>query len=192
MAMGLAFLGRGKEWRTIYLSIIHVIGAAIGGAIIGTLLGWLGSLLALSPWRTVAIAVTAIFALWYSLSRRTQKLGIHRQVPRSWANIMAIELCYFLWGMLLGSGVAIVIPSSSFLIILVTQFTSGVTLGCISGLLFGSTRGVIALLPLLSKQVRLCPEKLPALLPIFRMKVFWFNIFWIIGGSILLEVSIWR
>jgi hypothetical protein len=192
MAMGLGFLGRGKGWRAIYLGILHVVGAALGGAIIGALLGWFGSLLALSAWRSVAIAVTAIFALWQGVSHRPVRLGLHRQVPRKWANTMAAELCYFLWGMLLGSGVATVIPSSAFLVILVTQFSSGVVLGCISGLLFGGTRGVVALLPLLSKKGRLYPEKLPALLPTLRMKVYWFNILWIIGASVLLEITIWH
>lgn len=192
MAMGLGFLGRGKEWRTMYLSILHVVGAALGGAIIGTLLGWFGSLLALSAWRSVGIAVTALFALWQSVSRRPAKLGLHRQVPRRWASTMKAELCYFLWGMLLGSGVATVIPYSAFLVILVTQLTSGVTLGCVSGLLFGGTRGVVALLPLLRKKGRLYPEKLPTLLSALRMKVYWLNMLWIIGGSILLEITVWH
>jgi hypothetical protein len=176
----------------MYLGTVHMVGAAFGGAIVGALLGWLGAVLSLWAWRPALIALTALFALWQSLSRHPSKLGVPRQVPRTWANTMAAELCYFLWGMLLGSGVATSIPYSAFLVVLVAQSTSGVALGCLSGLLFGATRGLVALLPLLSKQGRLHPEKLPTLLPALRLKVEWLNRCWILGGGLLLGITGWH
>lgn len=191
MAMGLGFLGRGKVWRTVYLGILHVLGAALGGAIVGVLLGWLGSLLLSSAWRPVAIVVIAAFALWQSLSHYPKRLGVRRQVPRKWAVTMAPAPRYFLWGMLLGSGVATVIIYSVFLILLVTQLTSGATLGCISGILFGAIRASIALLPLFSKQNRLYPENLPRLLLRLTIKTRQLNILLIVIGSSLLLISSW-
>ncbi len=191
MAMGLGFLGRGKVWRTVYLAILHVLGAALGGAIVGVLFGWLGSLLLLSTWRPIAITFIAAFALWQSLSHYPKRLGLRRQVPRKWAVTMPPAPRFFLWGMLLGSGVATVIIYSVFLILLVTQLTSGAVLGCISGILFGAIRASTALFPLFSKQNRLYPENLPGLLPRFTIKVQQFNILLIVIGGSLLIISSW-
>ncbi len=99
---------------------------------------------------------------------------------------MAAIPCYFLWGMLLGSGVATIIPYSAFLLILVTQLTSGVVLGSASGAIFGSTRAITALLPLLSKNGGLYPERF---LSVLSTQIRWFNICWIIVGSLLLVVT---
>ncbi len=72
MAMGLGFLGRGKARRVIYLSAIHIMGAALGGAIVGAALGELGSFLSLSAWRPIIIAGMAAFALWQHLRSHPQ------------------------------------------------------------------------------------------------------------------------
>ncbi len=189
MAMGLSFLGRGKTLRIIYLSAIHIVGAALGGAIVGAALGELGSLLSLSVWRPVIIAIIAVFALWQHLSRHPRTLGLHRQVPRKWAKTMAAIPCYFPWGMLLGSGIATVIPYSAFLLVLAAQLTSGVALGSVSGAIFGSTRAMIALLPLLSRNGELYPEKL---FSAFSTRVRWLNTLYILVGGLLLVVMSWH
>ena len=162
--------------------------------VVGGLLGWLGRLLSLSawPWRPALITIVALFALWQSLSRRPATLGLHRQVPRKWARIMRPEPCYFLWGALLGCGIATVIPYSAFLVVLATQLTSGVVLGCISGMLFGATRELVALLPLLGKQNRVHPLKLVLLLPALAEKVQWLNTLWLLVGSPFLVIAGWR
>lgn len=190
MAMGLGFLGRGKAWRILYVGLIHVMGAAFGGAIVGIVLGVFGSLLLHSSWQSVIIAVTAIFAFLQQLTRHPRTLGLHRQVPRMWARTLPPIPRFFLWGILLGSGVAIVIPYSAFLLVLATQLTSGIILGSLSGAIFGSTRAIVALLPLLSKGGRLYPEKL--LLPAVSKQLRWLNILLIIVGGFLLVVGSWH
>ncbi len=191
MAMGLA-LGRERIWRAVLVSVLHIVGAALGGAVVGGLLGWLGSLLSLPVWRSELIIAAAIFALWQSLSRHPTTLGLHRQVPRVWERTMSPEPRFFLWGVLLGSGIATVIPYSAFLILLTTQLTSGIILGCVSGALFGGTREAVALLPLLGKRNRLHPEDLPRFLPSLKTRVQQLNILWILIGSALLVLTSWH
>jgi len=190
--MSLGLLGRGQVWRKTYLGVLHVIGAALGGMIVGGLLGWLGLLLSLSAWRPELVIAIAAFALWQSLSRRPATLGLQRQVPRAWARTMAPGPRFFFWGVLLGSGIATVIPYSAFLVLLATQLTSGIVLGCVSGALFGGTRGAVSLLPLLGRQQRLHPEDLPHFLPALKMKVQQLNVLWILMGGILFVVTGWR
>lgn len=189
--MGLGFLGRGKgtRWRLIGVMVLHVLGATMGGTITGTTLSWLGTLLPVTPLRPALIAGAAISALWHSLSLPPRTLGLHRQVPRDWAYTMPPELRFLLWGMLLGSGVAVLIPHSAFIVLLVTQFTAGVTLGGVSGALFGATRGLMALLLLSSRESWLHPETLSLVLPKFFTRVQRLNVLWIVGGGLLLVFS---
>lgn len=193
MAMGLGFLGRGKVTHAIHIGIIHILGAAIGGAIIGGLLGWVGALLSLALWRPWIITTIAIFAAWHSLSRRPQRLGRQCQVPRAWAQTMPVKKCYLLWGILLGSGIATPIPYSALLVVFGTQLTVGVVLGCLSGALFGATREALALLPLIWKRDKTDPEKIMELLPALAPIVQRFNVIWIFAGSLLLLLtqSLW-
>lgn len=192
MAMTMGFLGREKKGNIPYLGFFHVLGATLGGAVIGGFLGIIGQLLSLWIWHRELILIVTALALWQALTRRPARLGIQRQVSRAWAHTMLLELRYFLWGVLLGSGVATVIPYSAFLILLTTQLTSGFTLGCLSGALFGGTRQLVALLPLAQEQYRLQPEKAGMLMPILARAVSALNILWIIGGSLLLLVTSWH
>lgn len=192
MVMTMGLLGREGNRKIAYLGFTHVLGAAIGGAIVGGLLGIIGQLLSLLMWRKELILIVTIFALWQSVTRRPARLGIQRQVPRTWIHTMPLELCNFLWGMLLGSGVATVIPYSAFLILLTTQLTSGLILGCLSGALFGGVRQLVALLPLSLQEYRLCPEKAGMLMSTLTRKVSLLNSFLIIGGGSILLLIIWR
>lgn len=188
MAMTMGFLGREKRCSITYLGFFHIIGAILGGAIIGGLLGIIGQLLALWLWRSEVILIVAIFALWQAATKRPAKLGIQRQVPRIWVHTMFPELCYFLWGAILGSGVATIIPYSAFLVLLSVQLTSGFVWGCLSGATFGFTRQLLSLLPLTQSQYRLHPEDAAMLMPELTRYVSVLNILWIIGGCLLLLI----
>lgn len=196
MGMTLGFLGRGKTRRLIFLSIFHILGAIIGGGLTGGLLGLFGTLSMISSvvaYKPMFIALVAIFALWQSISRCPARLGLYwLQVPRSWYHTMNAELCYFFWGLLLGCGVATVIPYSVFLVIMVSQLVSGVMLGCISGALFGGTRQLVTLLPLLVKENRLHPENIGMLMPRLAKIASRLNIVWVIVGSFLLLATSWH
>ena len=187
MAIGLDFLGRGKGWRAIRLRVAHVVGAMMGGAAVGSLLGWLGVVLSLTPWRPEIIAVTVVFALWQSVTGHPAHLGLRRQVPRRWPYALPLPLCYFLWGVLLGCGIATLIPYSSLVVVLGLQLTSGVALGCASGALFGATRETMALLALLPRRdAEANPKEVMCLLPTLQATVRHLNLLWVIGGGLLL------
>lgn len=191
MTMVMRSLGRGKVRRMVYLGIIHITGAILGGGIVGGLLGGLGALFSLSVWRFFFLIPVIVFALWQSLTKHPARLGFYwQQVPRIWARTLPAELCYFFWGILLGSGIATVIPYSALLVVFTAQLTSGLFLGCLSGAVFGGMRELVALLPLFKKQYRLSPERAGVLLPKLTPIVTKLNILWIIGaGSILLFTS---
>lgn len=123
--MGLSFLGRGKTLAKVLVGIWHICGAAIGGAIVGGILGWLGLISSLAHWRIEIVIVSCSFALWHGISRRPVRLGFRHQVPRVWERTMTMGPRYFLWGALLGSGIATRIYHSSLLVLLAVQLTSG-------------------------------------------------------------------
>jgi hypothetical protein len=189
MAMGLDFLGRGRRWGRIQIGSIHILGAAFGGALVGGLLGWLGSLLSLSIWRPEIIVVIAIFALWHSVSSRPTKLGCQRQVPRKLKHFSSIQVYYFYCGAQLGCGVATLIPYSCLLVILGAQLTSGFVLGLVSGILFGGTREGLALLaPLEKHQETSRTDQIMQLLPKLAPQARKLNIIWIVAGSLFLAL----
>jgi hypothetical protein len=175
------------------LLALHISGAALGGAAIGGILGWLGSLFLLATWRLEIIVPLTAFALWQSLSKRPLRLGCQRQVPRQWNQTLPPGSRYFFWGLLLGSGVITIIPYSSFLVVLGVQLTSGTLLGCLSGALFGSTREAMALILSLHRQIgEPKPSKMMGLLPALQATITQLNIAWILGGCIILLITNWR
>jgi hypothetical protein len=192
MVMTMGFLGREKNEKIFYLSIFHIFGAILGGTIVGGLFGIIGWLLSLSTWRLGLITMVATFALWQGITGRPARLGLQRQVPRVWLQIMPPELCYFLWGLLLGSGIATIIPYSVFLILLTIHLVSGLALSCTAGALYGGTRQFVALLPLFQRQCRLQPDKAGMLMAIFTKPVSILNVLCIIGGSLLLLPTYWH
>lgn len=101
---------------------------------------------------------------------------------------MSIVPRYFLWGILLGCGVATPILHSALLVLLGVQLTAGVGLGCASGVVFGVTRETVALLPLWRKQDQGDPEPLMQLLPALKGTVQRLNLVWIVVTSVLLLV----
>jgi hypothetical protein len=193
MAMGLGSFGRGRTRYILLLSMLHVIGGALGGAIVGTTLGGIGILLSLSATASVGASVVillvAFFALWQAETQRPARLGLKRQVPRSWGRTMAPVPRFLLWGMLLGSGVATLIPYSALLVLLAAQMTSGLLMSALSGMLFGATRAVVMLLPLVMARGWVATNQLPFLLPALTRKVQRFNIFCILVGSALLLLT---
>ncbi len=96
---------------------------------------------------------------------------------------------YFLWGAMLGSGCATLIPYSSFLLLLGTQLTAGVMLGALSGAVFGVTRQALALVfPLL----RANHEAVMDLLPDLGTPARNLNALVALASGLMLVLTTWR
>jgi hypothetical protein len=183
MAVGLGLLGRGGTRQALGLWALHVAGAALAGALLGGLLGGIGALLGLAAWRPWIVGGAALLAFGLALLPRPPKLGRQRQVPRRWAPGTPPARVYFVWGAMLGSGVATPIFHTAFLLLLAVQLTGGVALGLISGALFGAARQAMALLPLLGQ---LDPGRTMGLLETLRPVARRLNAALILAGGLIL------
>jgi hypothetical protein len=147
---------------------MHILGSAVGGLLCGSILGWVGQIFSLPSIQVWTISFVLLIALWYAIKRPLRPLGLNRQVPREWSKFMPVGIRYFLWGVLLGSGIATLIPHSLFLVVFAYQLTSGLVAAALAGLCFGITRGVCtSLLLLLNRGYRLEPPRLVKLLHIW-------------------------
>lgn len=183
MAVGLGLLGRGGTRQAFGLWVLHVAGAALAGALLGGLLGGIGVLAGLAAWRPWVVGAAALLAFALGLRQRPPKLGRQRQVPRRWAPGTPPARVYLAWGAMLGSGVATPIFHTAFLVLLAAQLTGGVTLGLVSGALFGAARQATALLPLLG---RLDPGRTMGLLETLRPVARCLNAALIVAGGLVL------
>ena len=183
MAVGLGLLGRGGKRQALGVWALHLAGAVLAGALLGGLVGGVGALAGLVVWRPWIIAGGALLALALGLRRPPPKLGRQRQVPRRWAPGTSPSRVYLIWGAMLGSGVATPIFHTAFLVLLAAQVTGGVTLGLVSGALFGAARQATALLPLLG---RLDPGRTMGLLETLRPVASRLNMALIVGGGLIL------
>lgn len=150
MAMGLVSLGRETKSRVVAVAIFHVLGAAVGGALAGAALGSVGLAFGAGSWQSWIVGGAAMLAVLRSSRARPIGYGRRCQVPRHWTRTMTAGRLYFLWGVLLGSGLATLIPHSAFLVLAAAEFTSGPLLGAGMGLVFGGLRESLALVPLLA------------------------------------------
>ncbi len=189
MAVGLGLLGRGGTRRVVALWALHVAGAALAGAAAGGLVGWVGSLATLPAWRPWTVGAVALVALGLGVWRGAPPLGRQRQVPRRWARTMPPARRFFLWGALLGCGVATPIFHSAFLLLLGAQLTAGATLGAAAGALFGAARQATALLPVLG---RAGPERTMDLLEVLRPLAGRLNAALVVAGGLILVLTSWR
>jgi hypothetical protein len=186
MAVGLGLLGRGGTRQAIGLWALHVTGAALAGALLGGLVGGVGALAGLPPWRPWVVVVGALLAFGLGLMRQPPKLGRQRQVPRRWAPGTPPSRVYLIWGAMLGSGVATPIFHTAFLVLLAAQLTGGVALGLVSGALVGSARQATALLPLLA---RLDPGRTMGLLETLRPASRRLNAVLVVAGGFVLVLT---
>src|SRR4029077_12102480 len=145
MAMSLRFLGRGPRQKAWLSAVTHLIGTAAGGALIGLILGSVGELLPTGLIRAILV-LTSTFAVLRSIWG-TRSLGFNKQVPRAWGRIRFATLTHFLWGLLLGAGVTVLIPYSSQLVLWAAEFASGPVTAVVMGFAFGLGRALPAVAP---------------------------------------------
>lgn len=187
--MGLSFLGRGNGRRGAFTSTIHLIGAALGGAVTGGVLAGVGSVVVLAAWRPWVIGLATVAAFWRSVRGRGPVLLRTCQVPRR-PRCRSVSLVFFGWGFLLGCGVATVIPYSAFLVLVATQLTAGFALGCLSGFVFEVTRQAVAIALFMRERSWTGPERLMGLLPRLRTPVRNLNRLWVpVAGAFPILVT---
>lgn len=152
----------------------------------GYVLGWGGELVSLAAWRPWVIGVVAVVAVGLGVRRQPPPLGRQRQVPRRWAPTVSLSRVYVVWGLLLGSGVATPIYHTAALLLFGGQLTAGPGLGLASGAIFGATRQVMALVPVLG---RFGPERTMELLTRFRPLARRANVALAAGGGLALVLA---
>lgn len=143
--MSLRFLGRGQRCKVWPSAVTHLIGTAAGGALVGLMLGSIGRLLPTELIRAILVLASA-FAVVRSIYG-TRSLGFNKQVPRAWGRMRFATLTHFLWGLLLGAGVSVLIPYSSQVLLWSAEFASGPITAMAMGLAFGVGRALPAIAP---------------------------------------------
>jgi hypothetical protein len=144
---------------------MHISGAAIGGALAGLVIGLAGSLLRLPDLQPWILGGATLAAFLLALRPGSVKLGRQAQVPRRWASRMRPLRLFFLWGALLGSGFATLIPYSSLLLVFAAEATTGPVLAAFIGAIFGASRQSAAFIPVVRD---LNPSETMDLLPRLR------------------------
>jgi hypothetical protein len=128
------------------VGLLHVLAAGAGGALVGAALGWSGYIAGISgDGRLWLVGIVALAALAIAVRRRPMNLGRPCQVPQRWTKTMPAARLYVTWGLMLGSGVATLIPYSAHLVLLAAQFVAGPAFGAISGAVYGVVREGAAL-----------------------------------------------
>lgn len=187
--MGLGFLGRGQRVRAVRVGIIHMIGGALGGASVAAILAIAGGLLGADRYQFWIIGGVSLIALWHATSKRKAQLGTRRQVPRGWGRSMRPELSFFLWGVMLGTGVLTVIPYSAALVILSAQFTSSVVAAAASGAVLGAARESTVFMPLVRANQWSDLSTLMGVLSDWKANMERINIVWVVGAGTALIVA---
>ena len=183
MGLGLA----GRRARGLILGTAHLAGAGAGGAAVGALLGTSGRATDSKVVDLVVVCSVCVVATYLAFRRPDRSVGLNRQVPRRWPRIMPAPVAYFLWGVLLGSGVATLIPYSSALVVGGACFVSGPATGALVGATFGIVRESPTLVSLLREMK---PPELLEVLPRFRWRVQRINPFVAaIGGALVILTS---
>lgn len=164
---------------------MHVAGAGLGGATAGVLVGGIGWATSLDRLRPPTLIAAIGIALVVAL-RAQNGFGRRRQVPRAWIRTMPPRRALFLWGALLGSGVATLIPHSALVLLVAAQLAAGAWLAALSGLVFGIAREAPAALALLEQ---LDPQQTMALLARLGVPAARVNVIAVTGGGAALVAS---
>jgi hypothetical protein len=147
--------GREASWARTVTS--YVVASAVGGAVMGTALGLLGSTLP-GTGSTAAVLVIAVLAVVAALSDlHGQPPSLHRQVDEVWLTRYRDWVCGVGFGFQLGLGAVTIATSASlYLTWLLELLVASPAAGGVIGFVFGVTRA----LPLLGNRGIVTPESL--------------------------------
>lgn len=141
--------GRASRWGVTVAA--YLVGSAVGGAALGTLLGGAGRVLPLERTGAVALLLLLAAATAWAVPVELGALGplptLHRQVDEDWLHRYRGWAYGVGFGLQLGTGIATIVTSPTVYAVLVLELFSGsAAVGAVVGLAFGLARG----LPVLS------------------------------------------
>lgn len=126
-------------WQT---TAWYLLGTTIGGAVMGTLGGFVGSLLPSGEWRLLAAVLVAIAGALVDLIGQKPP-SIHRQVDEDWLSRYRGWVYGLGFGFQLGFGVVTIVPTAAIYAYIAFAILSGsATDGAVIGLTFGLVRGL--------------------------------------------------
>jgi hypothetical protein len=142
---------RRQRWSVT--AIAHLLGATLGGATVGALLGAVGALVLLaldSPATSTLLLVLAVAAM-AGLALDLSPAGEHvpswrRQVDERWLTTYRGWVYGAGYGLQLGAGMATIIPASTTYVLGLAALLTG---SPVSGAILGATFGAVRALPLL-------------------------------------------
>ena len=156
---------RGRASRWSVTATAHLLGSALAGSALGSLLGTLGWLLPLQHGLvagslTAALALFAVFVVAAETGRARQLPTWHRQVDEDWLHRYRGWVYGFGYGAQLGVGVVTIVTSPLLYAALALALLTGDPLaGTLVGLAFGAVRA----LPVLAVRGVTTPARLAAL-----------------------------
>ncbi len=141
--------GRGQRW---WLTVAaHVVGSALGGALVGLALGGLGQLAAwagvpLGVRAVVAVAVAVVAVVVDARGWPAWLWRPHRQVDEDWLARYRGWVYGGGFGFQLGMGITTIVTAATVYVVGALAWAMGsVVVGVVLGLVFGSARGATVL-----------------------------------------------
>jgi hypothetical protein len=146
-----------RYWATISS---YVLGSVMGGAIMGSVGGLIGTVLPSGTWRLAVARVVALVGAILEILKRVPP-SLHRQVDEDWLPRYRGWVYGFGFGAQLGLGVATIVTSASvYVTVALTVLSGSVSTGMLVGAVFGLVRAV----PILSGANATDPRSLRALM----------------------------
>ena len=120
----------------------YLLGSVMGGVAVGSLSGWVGSLLPSGTWRAFAVIVVCLLGAGLELMGR-QPPSVHRQVDENWLARYRGWVYGWGFGFQLGLGVVTIVTTASvYTTIALAMLSGSLALGAVVGGIFGLARAV--------------------------------------------------
>ena len=120
----------------------YLLGSVMGGVAVGSLSGWVGSLLPSGTWRTFAVIVVCLLGAGLELMGR-QPPSVHRQVDENWLARYRGWVYGWGFGFQLGLGVVTIVTTASvYTTIALAMLSGSLARGAVGGGIFGLARAV--------------------------------------------------